>query len=371
MATRPVTSRRTSCRARSGRGSAIAALLALGLALASCGGGSDEDADASAEPAGPVAVDISAPENGARVTADEQIGSRLVARVPVEGTADVGASLIAQTSCEEAECRQSFTTDTDGRFRELVTVWSRKGAPNGYVIVGAAGSAPADRERVLMLLEPPKGSGGGERAERSKPERSRTPEPEAEAEPTTAPPPPETAPAPAPAPSSGGPGTLVMIGDSLAQGTEPFLGGMLDGWQVTTDARRGRPLAEGTQILDATQVPSGKVALASSLFTNDAPGNVAALESAARKSVQRAGPDGCAVWATIVRPPLGGVSYDAANARLNVLARQLGGRLVIVQWAAAVARNPGLVGGDGVHATSEGYRARAQLYANAALSCRG
>jgi hypothetical protein len=162
-----------------------------------------------------------------------------------------------------------------------------------------------------------------------------------------------------------------MIGDSLAQGTEPFLGGMLKGWQVTTNARRGRPLAEGMQILDSTRVPSGKVVLAFSLFTNDAPGNVGALESAVRKSVQRAGPDGCAVWATIVRPPLGGVSYAAANTRLNALAAQFGGRLIVAPWAAAVARNPGLVGGDGVHATSEGYRTRAQLYANAANACRG
>jgi hypothetical protein len=79
------------------------------------------------------------------VTADERVRSRLVARVPVKGEADVGASLIVQTSCEEAECRQSFTTDPDGTFRELVTLWSRKGSRNGYVIVGAAGSAPASR----------------------------------------------------------------------------------------------------------------------------------------------------------------------------------------------------------------------------------
>jgi hypothetical protein len=348
----------------------IAALAMLGMA--SCGG-SDGGEEPTPEPAGPAAVDISKPENGARVTADERVGSRLVARVAVEGKADVGASLIVQTSCEEAECRQSFTTDPDGTFRELVPLWSRKGSRNGYVIVGAAGSAPADRERVLVLLEPPEGSGGAERAERRKPKRSATPEPEAEAEPTTAaPPPPETAPsAPAPAAPSGGPGSLVMIGDSLAQGTEPFLGGMLNGWQVTTDARRGRPLAEGMGILDATQLPSGKVVLAFSLFTNDAPGNVGALESAVRKSVAKVGSRGCAVWATIVRPPLGGVSYDAANARLDALGRELGGRLQIVQWADAVARNPGLVGGDGVHGTSAGYRTRAQLYANAANSCRG
>jgi hypothetical protein len=321
-----------------------------------------------------VEVDITAPENGERIVAKERVGSRLIARVPVEGRADVGATLIVQTSCEEAECRQSFTTDTSGRFSELVTVWSRKSGRNGYVIVGAAGSAPADRARVVVLLRPPTSSGGDdERAElpKPKPDAQRTTEPEAE--PTQTPPPSApAAPETAPPTTGGGARALVMIGDSLAQGTEPYLGGLLGGWQVTTDARRGRPLAEGMQVLDGAQVPSGPVVLAFSLFTNDAPGNGAALEAAVRKSVQRAGAHGCAVWATIVRPPLGGVSYDAVNARLNGLARdpQLRGRLIVAPWAAAVARNPGLVGGDGVHGTTAGYQERARLYADAARSCR-
>ena len=78
MATPLATSRKTSCRARSLRASALAA--GLGPALASYGG-SGKDSELRPQPA---------------------VG------------ADVGASLIVQTSCEEAECRQSFTTDTDG-----------------------------------------------------------------------------------------------------------------------------------------------------------------------------------------------------------------------------------------------------------------
>jgi lysophospholipase L1-like esterase len=65
---------------------------------------------------------------------------------------------------------------------------------------------------------------------------------------------------------------------------------------------------------------------------------------------------------------VGGVSYAAANQRLNQLAGQLP-TLRVVPWAAAIAAHPSWVGGDGVHATPEGYRQRAQMYAAAAKSC--
>jgi hypothetical protein len=60
------------------------------------------------------------------------------------------------------------------------------------------------------------------------------------------------------------------------------------------------------QILAATDVPTPAV-LAFSLFTNDDPRNVSALDAGVRASVDRAGRGGCAVWATIVRPPLDAV----------------------------------------------------------------
>src|SRR6185503_4877067 len=62
-----------------------------------------------------------------------------------------------------------------------------------------------------------------------------------------------------PAPSGSAPRRLVMIGDSLAVGTQAILPGLLPGWRVTTDAQTGRPLATGMQILGGTQV-SGRTA---------------------------------------------------------------------------------------------------------------
>ena len=365
-------------------------LVLAAVAAAGCGGGG-EPAPASAPAVAQVDVDISAPANGETVVAQERVGSRLVAAVTIEGTADVGASLIARTSCEEADCQHSFTTDTDGSFSERVEVWAAADGRNGSVEVGAAGSAPADRDRVVVLVEPPEQRNTEAKAKPKSPKKPKQDKqgkreqhvpkdpppvvqpipvlpPESEAEPpVTLPPAPQI---PPPASTTGR--TVLMIGDSLAQGTEPYLAGQLGGWSVATDARRGRPLAEGMQVLAGTQVPSGPVILAFSLFTNDAPTNVAALESAVRTSVQRAGSRGCAVWATIVRPPVGGTSYAAANAKLAALANdpQLRGRLLIAPWAAAVASNPSLVGKDGVHASSLGYQERARLYAATARTCR-
>jgi hypothetical protein len=330
----------------------IVALIAL-AAVCGCGGGAEDDE--AREPAitptpTPMKVEIDEPLNGASVVAREEIAFRLVARVEVAGRAAPGAVLLMRTTCRDADCIEPMHAGPRGRFRAVATVWSREEHTGGTIVVGVAGSAPTTHERVVVRLLPPR--------ERREPKKERERESE----------PPEAVATPTPAP----PRTLVMIGDSLAQGTEPYLAGMLDGWQVTTDARRGRPLAEGMGVLDATPTPSPAV-LAFSLFTNDSPTAVDSLEAAVRRSVQRAGPRGCAVWATIVRPPLSGVSYDAANRRLNALASdsELAGRLIIVPWAEVVARNPGLIAADGVHGTAAGYETRARLYASAARACTG
>jgi len=156
------------------------------------------------------------------------------------------------------------------------------------------------------------------------------------------------------------PRSVVVIGDSLAEGTAPLLPRLLPGWEVRQDHQRGRPLAVGMQVLEATGLPPGAV-LAFSLFTNDEPGDVAALEAAVRGAARR----GCSVWATVVHPR----DFGAANARLRALDRELDD-VVVVDWAETVARRPELVVPDGVHGTEEGYRVRAELYAGAIRRCR-
>jgi len=371
---------------RDGRRAAWCVLAAL--LLTGCGGG-DDPAPAPAGTAQPSVfeVDVSAPENGARVKGDREVGGRISARVVVQGTANPGVNLMVEASCEsDVDCRNPVRAEEDGSFETRVDVWSQPGGAQGRLVVGGLGSAPADRRRIVVLLvaeRKRKNVDESERPKRKQERRRRSREREREREVVTPPPelepeleaplPPEVPaePLPIPTPSGNAPRTLVMIGDSLAQGTEPYLAGELGGWEVSTSARRGRPLAEGMSILGRTQIPSGPVALAFSLFTNDNPNAVAALESAVRTSVARAGARGCAVWATIARPPLGGVSYQAANQKLRALAAGLGGRMLVVPWAETVAANPGLLGRDRIHATSTGYRTRAQLYAQAAKACPG
>jgi hypothetical protein len=164
-----------------------------------------------------------------------------------------------------------------------------------------------------------------------------------------------------------GPRPLIVIGDSLALGMATALRAALPGWPVSIDGRVGRPLVEGMAVLDALPAVPADAVLAFSLFTNDAPGGTDALEAAVRASLTRAGPSGCVLWATIRRPPLGGISYDAANARLERLAADP--RLRLVRWREASAGQAGWLARDGVHATAAGYAARARLYADAARAC--
>jgi lysophospholipase L1-like esterase len=109
--------------------------------------------------------------------------------------------------------------------------------------------------------------------------------------------------------------------------------------------------------------------VAVSLFTNDDPTHTDALQAAVRRSLELAGPRGCAIWATIARPPVNGVSYRAANTALERLADD-DPRLVVVPWAEQTTSDPSLLGPDGVHPTPAGYQLRARLYAEAAQACR-
>jgi lysophospholipase L1-like esterase len=215
------------------------------------------------------------------------------------------------------------------------------------------------------------GGGSDERpATTAPPAPAQPPATQPPAPPTT---PTQTTPAPDPTPnvieSRTGKRRLFVIGDSLTVGVAPLLEPVLPGWTVAVDALGGRPLAEGMKILDATSFPrDGSVVLGMGLFTNDDPADVAPLRAAVRRSLEKAGPRGCVIWATVSRPPQHGSSYDAANALLNDMARTEP-RLRIVQWAQRIQAQPALMIPDQIHPGPEGYRLRAQLFAEAAMSC--
>jgi hypothetical protein len=162
---------------------------------------------------------------------------------------------------------------------------------------------------------------------------------------------------------------LLVIGDSLAIGTEAPLAGLLGDWNIRTVARIGRPLDEGMRVFRALSPPP--VVTAFSLFTNDDPGNVTALVRAVRESLDLEHGAACSIWATVVRPAVAGRSYSPVNRRLKRLARRpaMLGRLVIVPWAEKVRRHGDWMGPDRVHPTYDGYQARARLYAGAVRRC--
>jgi hypothetical protein len=275
-------------------------------------------------------VQINAPADGARVPA-VTFGKKLVtANVALSGRAPAGTNVPISATCRGFDCTAITFAGRDGRWATRIQLMARKG--HQQVTVNVAG-VPL-RLTLSKRLSPvfgavaalPGGLGGG--------------------------------------------GAVVVVGDSLAVGMAPDLQALLPDRPVLVDARIGRPLDEGMAVLAGADPP--RASFAFSLFTNDDPVRIEQLDQAVRSSVAALGPHGCAVWATIVRPKVGGHSYGRVNARLRALALDpaLSGRLLIADWAQAVhGHRRAWLTKDGVHGTAAGYLARAQLYADALSAC--
>lgn len=306
------------------------AVLAVGMSACGQGGPEPPRAAASSSPSPTV---TRAPDPRLRITAPEE-GAAVDMRVEVAGRARPGTTVLLDGGCSAPGCQAIARAGEDGGWEGRLRL-----AP-GEARIEAATTAGGARDSVTVRVRAPARA------------TVAPPRPEPEVEVTAAP----------------APERVVVVGDSLAVGIRPLLPGLLPGADVSVDARTGRPLADGMAIIAGMDLRSQPTALAVSLFTNDDPRNVDALEAAVRATVDAVGPQGCAVWATIVRPPYGGVSYDAANARLVALDAELDD-LVVVPWAEQVAASPDLLAPDGVHGTPPGYQARAAMYAEAIASC--
>jgi hypothetical protein len=329
------------------------------LALAACGGDDPEPPPTAVRTAeAPGALTIVRPFEDDRVRATRD-GGRLGADPLVEGTSDPAAAIVVNGGCNVQGCVVHTTADERGRWRVGVRLDAPAGDPEVRITAYYRGSplvGPND-EVGVRLAAPRRERAGGDRGPAGAGGRG----------PGGPPVPPESLDPPAGGPAGSGPRALTLVGDSLAVGIEDLLPGLLPGWRVNADALTTRPLDAGMGVLARMRVPRGSV-IAISLFTNDDPSRTAALEAAVRETVRRAGPGGCAVWATIARPPFAGRSYAGANALLRRLDADLGRRLTVIPWAENAAR-AGWLAADRVHATPEGYRRRAELYAEAARSC--
>jgi lysophospholipase L1-like esterase len=161
--------------------------------------------------------------------------------------------------------------------------------------------------------------------------------------------------------------SVYVDGDSLAEGTAPYLQAFLPHWSLRESYANSRHVTEGVALLRA-QVPRLERVVVVSLGTNDDPRFVSAFRTGVRQVLAIAGPTRCVVWTNIVRPPAVGASYEGYN---RVLAAQAATHrnLIVVDWQALVRRHHGWLRADGVHATATGYRARAAAIAAAVEEC--
>jgi hypothetical protein len=328
-------------------------LLAVGALLGAAGRSAGVAAASAPAVAGvqqPDAIHVVGPGAGTKLAAQRLDHRRLTALVDLSGTARPAAQLVLAGACGAVDCEALTYSDAAGHWRTRMQLTTPRGRRDVRLRI-AYWPLPAARAPVAARVVLSASAGLAAPA-------------------PWAPLPPQEA-AGVGSLSAGRP-TLVEIGDSLAIGAAQPLTIQLPDWDVRLDARIGRPLAEGMAILAATAVPAEpRTVLAFSLYTNDVPRDPQQLEAAVRSSVTRLGPHGCAIWATISRPAVRGVSYKAANQRLTELAAdpQLAGRLLVVPWAEQVAEHHAWKAHDHVHATAAGYVARAQLYAAAARAC--
>ncbi|HET8535771.1 MAG TPA: hypothetical protein VFL73_01210 [Solirubrobacteraceae bacterium] len=283
-------------------------------------------ASAAAQPP----VQVTAPLDGARVPASA-FGKKLVtANVTLSGRAPAGTNVPISATCRGFDCTAITFAGRDGRWSTRLQLMARKGHQRVTVNVAGVPLRLTLSKRVPPVFSAPLALPGG----------------------------------------LGGGDSVVVIGDSLAVGMAFDLQALLPGRPVLVDARVGRALDEGMSVLAGADPP--RASFLFSLFTNDDPIRIEALDAAVRASVASLGPHGCAVWATIVRPKVGGRTYGAVNARLRALALDpsLSGRLLVADWARAVrGHRKQWLAKDGVHGTAAGYWARAQLYADALARC--
>jgi lysophospholipase L1-like esterase len=160
-------------------------------------------------------------------------------------------------------------------------------------------------------------------------------------------------------------GSVLVIGDSLGVGTDPYLERQLYGTRITNDSEVGRPTSGGLDPLRSLLSPSDAVVVFA-LGTNDGTTQTAAFANNLKQAAAIAG-DRCIVVPTLARPPVDGVAVDGMNAVIRGFAASHP-NVEIVDWHAAVASQPNLLF-DGVHAISDGYALRAAMIAQAVDTC--
>jgi lysophospholipase L1-like esterase len=168
-------------------------------------------------------------------------------------------------------------------------------------------------------------------------------------------------------PASAAERSLLVDGDSLAEGTRPYIQQELTGWRVKQSTAVSRHASEGADVMRRYGESLARV-IHVSLGTNDDPRQTGAFRAAVRDVMKVAGEERCVVWANIRRPPYRGVSYRGYN---RVLAEEDDRRdnLLVLNWVRMLRRHPEWLAADGVHVSAEGYAARAAAAARLVRRC--
>ena len=161
--------------------------------------------------------------------------------------------------------------------------------------------------------------------------------------------------------------SLLVDGDSLADGTRPYLPKELPDWRVRQSAKVSRHAADGADVMRRYGSSLARV-IHVSLGTNDDPGQTGAFRAAVRDVMDVAGSGRCVVWANIVRPPYRGVGYRGYN-RVLAAEDERRDNLLVLKWVRMVRRHPGWLARDRVHVSAAGYAARASAVARLVRRC--
>ena len=160
--------------------------------------------------------------------------------------------------------------------------------------------------------------------------------------------------------------SVLLIGDSMGEGTEPYFPGAMRGWQVDQNVARSRHVSEGISILrNRGGLPA---VIVMSLGGNDDPAAVGTFKHYVDSAREIAGKTRCIVWPNVVVPPRNGVSFAGYNRVLDQTARKHD-NLRVHDWVRIVNEHRYWLADDGVHVNATGYQYRARAIARQVERC--
>ncbi len=170
----------------------------------------------------------------------------------------------------------------------------------------------------------------------------------------------------APTASAADNGGVLVVGDSLAELTSPYLQRYLPSVPLTVNAVGGSNSYQIYELFEESYDPSQSV-IVFDAGTNDNPAYPQILAENLQKVTELVG-DRCMVVPTIHGFTVNGIDNSGKNRVVHEFAASRPGTQT-PDWAGAVAAHPELMQADGLHPIPEGADLRARLIAQGVLGC--